>query len=464
MRTDAHSLRGMALPSSNRPPAPPLLVRRLPERRAIVLASAGAMLIAIFLAMRAVGDPAPGIGVLAILPITLIALELGLAGGVAAAVLSASLLAINAAGGHPLLGVSGVATRTVVFLAVGLVAGRFSDRMRDAYGREQRLLHSGLDLAGGIDARQVSAIVADAAARTPGVRGVLVALVDSVAVEVGAPAPHRIAIPIEARSSTLGQLEVRADRALGREELAALELLALQAGLAVDNQRLLARERERAGVEAELHRLRDEMTEHRSGLGQLLTSQEEERQRIAYRLHDELAQVLTAVLMGLRVLGREAPDHHASSVEDLHGQVVEVLRELREVAGSLRPVSLTQLGLRPALEALASNGSRRLELDLDAAPDTLDASLETSAYRLVEEALAACGRAGAGGSVHVAISGGRDDLTLDVELPLEVDDAVVLPAIRARAEAIEGRVESHTRDGATWVRIVLPRLSAAGPS
>jgi hypothetical protein len=160
--------------------------------------------------------------------------------------------------------------------------------MRAAYEREQRLLDSGLELAGGIDADRVSAIVARAAARTPGVRGALVALADARPVEVGAPAPHRVAIPIEARGSALGRLEVRAGHALAPEEHAALELLALQAGLAVDNHSLLVRERERAGIEAELRPLRDELTEQRCGLGQLLDSQEEERQRVAYRLHDEI--------------------------------------------------------------------------------------------------------------------------------------------------------------------------------
>ena len=39
-------------------PAAELLIRQLPERRAVVLAAAGTMLAAIFLAMREVSDPA----------------------------------------------------------------------------------------------------------------------------------------------------------------------------------------------------------------------------------------------------------------------------------------------------------------------------------------------------------------------------------------------------------------------
>jgi signal transduction histidine kinase len=408
---------------ARRPPAE-LLVRRLPERRAVVLVAAAAMLVAIFAAMRQVDDPAPGIGVLAVLPITLIALELGLAGGLAAAALSAGLLALNAAGGHPELGATGVATRTLVFLAVGLVAGRFSDRMRDAFGREQRLLDSGLDLAGGIRADHVAAIVARAAARTPGVRGARVVLAGAEPAEAGAPGHHRATLPIAARGTPLGELEVSADRALASEERAALELLALQAGLAVDSQRLLARERE------------------------FVRAQEDERRRVADRLHDELAQMLTAVLMGLRVVSRDAADRAA--VEDLRTQVVEVLRELREVAGSLRPVALDQLGLRPALETLAAGG--RLSLDLeddDHATGPLDPAVETSLFRIVQEALA-----GSPEGVRVGLSGTPAEVTLDLRLPA---GTAVLPAIQARAEVAGGRVEATEDAGALRVRVALPR-------
>jgi signal transduction histidine kinase len=319
--------------------------------------------------------------------------------------------------------------------------------MREAYRRDQPLLDTGLERAGGIGPDQVSAVVARAAMRTPGVRGGRVSLADTDPIEVGSPAPHRAVLEIEARGSVLGQLEVRAGHALAPEEQAALEVLALQAALAADNHRLLLRERERAGIEAELRRVRDALTEQRSGLGQLIDSQEEERQRIAYRLHDELAQVLAAVLMGLRVLARDTPERSAASVDDLRGQITEVLRDLREVAGSLRPVSLTQLGLRPALEALAADVGGRLVLD--GVPDALDPALETAVYRIVEEALRADARA--------TVTGNADALTLDLRLHSEA----MLPAIRARAVVVRATVDAHElADGVTAVRVTLPRGGA----
>lgn len=429
-----------------------LLVRRGVERRSVVLLVAVLMLAAVFVATRGANDPASGIGLLAVLPVTLIGLELGLSGGCAAAALAGSLLAVDAAGGHPQLGVLGVATRTVAFLPVGVVAGRFSDRMRAAYAREERLLRSGLELGGTVADSRLAETVARTAARVPGVQGARVLVEGMPPGAAGRPSEDPLPIPISARGTVIGRIEVAAGARLGAEERAGLELLAAQAGLAADNRRLLERERERAGVEAELRRVRDELTEHRSGLGALLSSQEDERARIAHRLHEELAQILAAVLLGLRVLDREGPEHRAAAVEDIRGQIADVLRELRAVAGSLRPASLAQLGLRPALEALAEDG--RLQLDLDGAGE-LPEPVETALFRIVQDSLAACEEEGL---VALRLKSGADAVELDLRLPRPGCRRAVLPAIRARAEALPGEVTVLAEDTIRVV-VALPLLT-----
>ena len=84
-------------------------------------------------------------------------------------------------------------------------------------------------------------------------------------------------------------------------------------------------------------RVRDDLLEQRSGLGRLLDAQEDERRRVAETLHEDLAQVLAAVLLGLRILRREAPGSSGVSLDDLHAQVVGVLADVREVARGLLP-------------------------------------------------------------------------------------------------------------------------------
>lgn len=412
------------------------------------------MIAVVFVAVRRVSDPAPGVGVLAVLPVTLIGLELGLAGGLSAAALAASLLAVNAAGGHPELGVLGVATRSVVFLAVGAVAGRFSDRMRRAFAREERLLRSGLELGGSVADERLATLVARAAARIPGVHGARVVIDGMEPGVAGGRDGATASLPIAMRDELIGRIELSADAALGGEERAALQLLAAQAGLAADNRRLLARERERAAIEAELVCARDELTEHRSGLGQVLSSQEDERSRVAELLHEDLAQILSAVLLGLRVLDREAPDQRAATVEDLRGQVSDVLRELRLLAGALRSASIAQLGLQPALEALAADG--RLALDLDGV-GAFPEPVETAVYRIVQDALGACHDEVA---IRMRVKGDAMAVTLELRLPAPACREAVLPAIRARADAVSGDA-ILLADGTIRVVVALPRTTAA---
>src|SRR5690606_2659906 len=140
----------------------------------------------------------------------------------------------------------------VAFAAAGAIAGRFSDRMRAVQAREQRLLDSGLELAGVRSVDEVAPAVAAAALRMPRAVGAAVEIDGAAPVHAGRSEGQRTAVEIVARGARLGALELVHEGRLGPEDRAALELLALQAGVAVDNQRLAASEREAAVLEAEL--------------------------------------------------------------------------------------------------------------------------------------------------------------------------------------------------------------------
>jgi signal transduction histidine kinase len=358
---------------------PTLLVRRWPERRAVVLAAAAGGFAAVLAAVAVTGDA--GLSALSVLPVTLAALELGLAGGLvaAAAAVAATLLA-------------GAAGPALAVVAVGAIAGRFSDRMRAVHAREQRLLESGLVIGALPSTAELPAALAAAALRTPGVTGARVEIDGAPPATAGRMEGRRSETPVLARGARLGRLAVAHRAPLGPEDRAALELLALQAGLAADNLRLL-------------------------GAGRLLDDQEGDRRRMAETLHEELAQTLAAVLMGLRVLGREAVDREP--VDELHGQVVGVLESVRHLAGELRPSTLAALGLVPALEALDG-----VAVQADGLPDELPEPLRTGVYRLVEEIAPA----------RVRLSASHDRLGVDIDGPLGGSVA----AAHARAALLGG--------------------------
>ena len=412
---------------------PALLVRRWPERRGVVLAGAATGFAAVAAVVHLSGDSA--LGMLHVVPVLLVALELGAAGGLIAAGVATALVIAG-----------GAIVPAFPAVAVGLIAGRFSSRMRGLHEREQRLLESAIAL-GELGAHdRLPQAVAGAALQTPGATGVEVALEGSPRAVLGQLRGDVVTTGIVVRGEKLGSIELAHRRPLEPEDRAALELLAFEAGRAADNHRLLVREREAAAMQAELRHVRDDLLEQRAGLGQLLDEQEDERRRHAETLHEELAQVLAGVLMRLRAGDLDG------SLEDLHHEVRGVLAELRDIATALRPASLAQLGLLPALEAIDG-----LAVEADDVPDPLPEPLRTGVYRLVEHVVRS---SPAGARVRLHGTGDRLEIVIDAELT----DSEAVAAARARVALLGGSMRTEAaRAGRTCLRVALPLASVGEP-
>ncbi|MDQ2676392.1 MAG: hypothetical protein M3Y34_06240, partial [Actinomycetota bacterium] len=245
---------------------------------------------------------------------------------------------------------------------------------------------------------------------------------------------------IVVRGEQLGTIQLSHRRRLEREDRAAVELLAVQTGLAADNHRLLVQEREAAAIEAELRHIRDTLLEQRDGLSLLLDAEEDERRRHAEKLHEELAQVLAGVLMQLRMTPRED-----GSLEELHDEVRGVLAALRDIATALRPSTLAHLGLLPALQAIDG-----LTVEADDAADQLPEPLRTGVYRLVEHVVRS---APPGARVRLDVDGDRLDVLIDAELT----KAAVLGAARARLALLGGSLQTEARPaGGMRLRMNVP--------
>jgi signal transduction histidine kinase len=241
---------------------------------------------------------------------------------------------------------------------------------------------------------------------------------------------------------------------LAAEDHAALELLARQAALTAENLRLLGLDGERAALEVRLREVRRELVESRSGARLLLQAEENEKRRLADKLHEDLAQVLAAVLMSMRMLERQSPDGRTAPLQELHEQVAQVLADVRDVAKELRPVVLDQLGLRAAIEALAVAAREKgadVSLDVESVPRDLPDWVETAVYRLVEDALGST----AGEWLRIAIE--PTAAALRIELAMQRPASAVLLALRTRVESLGGASEVVSAGGAAVaLRATLP--------
>jgi signal transduction histidine kinase len=160
------------------------------------------------------------------------------------------------------------------------------------------------------------------------------------------------------------------DRRFTDDDLRLAETLSARAAIAVDLSERVSRDAIRRVVEA----------------------QEAERKRLARELHDETGQALTSILLGLKPL-EQALESAASreAAAALRELVVSTLQDVRRLAVELRPAALDDFGLAPALERLASTFAEHtgtaVDVEARLGEERLPSELETTLYRIVQEAL-----------------------------------------------------------------------------
>jgi two-component system, NarL family, sensor histidine kinase UhpB len=133
--------------------------------------------------------------------------------------------------------------------------------------------------------------------------------------------------------------------------------------------------------------------ERRDSGRRALAAQEAERRRIARELHDETAQSLASMLLGLSALQETRTVKAArAQARDLHQVATRALAEVRRLAWGLRPSVLDDLGLATAVERYAEDFGRARGVTVTLETAGLDGArmpvaVETALYRIMQEAL-----------------------------------------------------------------------------
>jgi two-component system sensor histidine kinase UhpB len=142
---------------------------------------------------------------------------------------------------------------------------------------------------------------------------------------------------------------------------------------------------------------------------QILTAQEQERKRIARELHDETSQVLTSLLISLKVLEESITSEEARQrVEETRSLVHQTLRAIRNLSIDLRPSALDDLGLLPALRWYIKEYQQKCKIEVEFSAtnfkERLPSELETALYRIVQEALTNTAKYAKATKVRVSVS------------------------------------------------------------
>lgn len=136
-----------------------------------------------------------------------------------------------------------------------------------------------------------------------------------------------------------------------------------------------------------LDRLEDERA---TSSARALSAQEAERRRVAQELHDEVGQTLTAVLLDLERVARQAPPALREQVHEVQENTRAGLDEVRRIARRLRPGVLDELGLTRALKSLTgefTGPGLTVRHHLDADLPALGRARELVLYRVAQESL-----------------------------------------------------------------------------
>jgi signal transduction histidine kinase len=212
---------------------------------------------------------------------------------------------------------------------------------------------------------------------------------------------------------------------------------------------------------------------------QRLMAAEHERARWARELHDETLQNLAALQIAIAgQLRKRNPEAMAEFMNDAAAQLSSEIQSLRALITELRPAALDDLGLGPAVSALADR-TRQYGLDVQLsvdlfyeegkAPDRLSREVETAMYRITQEGLTNARKHGNASRVHVDLWEDDAHVHLNVQDdgtgfdPEAKTQGFGLTGISERIELLRGELDVSSAPGkGTTLTVTVPSTRASG--
>lgn len=272
-------------------------------------------------------------------------------------------------------------------------------------------------------------------------------------------------VPLQSKNKVLGVMNITSHsiRRFTPEDIQLLHSIGNQIAIAIENARLYNEVQRKEQLRGEL-------------LNLVISTQEEERKRIARGLHDETSQALTSLAVNLEAIIAILPsdaDEAKAKLRGIQSLAAKTLDEIHKVIYELRPTLLDDLGLVAAVKWHAENyleaAGIKVHLETAGPERRLPAQIETALFRIIQEATTNIARHADAEStsislefnetciaVHIEDDGKGFDLN-EVMRSSDGERGLGLLSMEERAELLGGHLSIKSRPGlGTQITVKIP--------
>ncbi len=219
-------------------------------------------------------------------------------------------------------------------------------------------------------------------------------------------------------------------------------------------------------IQKELEKIGLKLTHQKQILKATISTQEEERRRIAQDLHDAISARLNVVSLtaNLMLEDEDLNKEQHESIEHILGVTTTTLESSRKIAHDLLPPILDKFGLKVALEELFEDFTKSTRLQIIYDIDDIKLSSKTNelhVFRIAQELINNATRHGEATSMNIQLAKNKHGFIVtckDNGKGFDVDQVtknsgIGLQNIKSRASILECNlhIESTINEGSTFI-------------
>ncbi|MFC2018592.1 GAF domain-containing protein [Chloroflexota bacterium] len=272
-------------------------------------------------------------------------------------------------------------------------------------------------------------------------------------------------VPLKSKKKTVGVMNIASHgiRLFRAKDIQLLNSIANQLSLAIDNAKLYDYIQQRGNI-------------HGDVLNLIISTQEEERKRIARGLHDETSQSLTSLVVNLETVLKLLPpdaEEAMNKLRAIQSLTVRTLDEIHKVIYELRPTLLDDIGLIAAIgwhiENYLETRDIKGRLKVTGAKRRLPVRIETALFRITQEATANIFKHSKAKKANISLRFNKSSVTIrikddgkgfnldDVMIPRKNEGRLGLLSMKERAELLGGVLIINSQPGTgTDVTVKIP--------